>query len=221
MTGPSGTTIRVAIVENETRYRGFLRTIIEGTPGFECVGAYASADLALAVIATHPPDLLLLDLELPGLQGEQAIPRFLELLPNLSVVVVTCHKSPDRLFPCLEAGAVGYLVKPLSPTELIEALHEVRNGGSPMSGPIARLVLNSFKRRAAGRKDLDALTARELEVLRGIATGSLPEDLVATLGISLRTVQTHLRNIYKKLHVNSRSQAVARFLARTSEMPGS
>ncbi|MBL9135082.1 MAG: response regulator transcription factor [Verrucomicrobiales bacterium] len=221
MTGPSGTSTRVAIVENETRYRGFLRTIVEGTPGYECVGAYASADLALAVIATHPPDLLLLDLELPGLQGEHAIPRFLEVLPNLTVVVVTCHKAPERLFPCLEAGAVGYLVKPLDPAELVEALHEVGEGGSPMSGPIARLVLNSFKRRAADRKDLDALTPREVEVLRGIATGSLPEEVGTALGISSRTVQTHLRNIYEKLQVHSRSQAVARFLASTGTIAGS
>lgn len=214
--GPSGTSTRVAIVENEAKYRGHLKAVLEGTPGCECVGCYASADLALEDIASRAPDLLLLDLELPGLQGEHAIPRFRALLPDLDILVVTNHKGPDRLFPCLEAGAVGYLVKPVSPPELIAALHEVRSGGSPMSGPIARMVLHSFTRHAAGRRELESLTPRELEVLRLIATGSLPEDAAAGLKISLRTVQTHLRNIYEKLHVHSRSQAVARYL----ESPG-
>lgn len=206
-------TTTVAIIEDDTRYRAFLRTIIEGTPGFQCGGAYANADVALPVINTHPPHLLLLDLELPGLPGEHAIPEFRRLVPGLEVVVLTFHQDPVRLFTCLEAGAVGYLVKPIDPAQLVEALREVRSGGSPMSGPIARMVLQSFRKRAHGRRELESLTARETEVLREIATGALPEDVASRLGIAIRTVQTHLRNIYDKLHVHSRSQAVARFLA--------
>ncbi|MCC6231905.1 MAG: response regulator transcription factor [Verrucomicrobiales bacterium] len=215
MTTAGTETTTVAIIEDDTRYRGFLRTIIEGTTGFQCGGAYASADIALQVIATQPPDLLLLDLELPGMPGEQAIPEFLRLVPDLQVVVLTFHQDPGRLFACLEAGASGYLVKPVDPAQLVEALREVVAGGSPMSGPIARLVLQSFRKRGNGKRELESLTTREMEVLREIATGALPEEVGLSLGITVRTVQTHLRNIYDKLHVHSRSQAVARFLADT------
>lgn len=204
----------VTIVEDDTRYRVFLRTVIEGTPGFQCAGAYGSADAALKLVATHPPDLVLLDLELPGLPGESAIREFRRLLPDADIVVLTFHQEPKRLFASLEAGAVGYLVKPVDPAQLVAALQEVRSGGAPMSGPIARLVLQSFRHRDPRRKDLEVLTTRELEVLREIATGAIPEEVSARLGIALRTVQTHLRNIYHKLHVHSRSQAVARFLAQ-------
>lgn len=202
----------VAIVEDDTRYRAFLRTIVDGSTGFRCAGAYASAEIALQVITTHPPDLLLLDLELPGLSGEQAIPEFLRHLPELDIVVLTFHQEAHRLFACLEGGAVGYLVKPIDAAHLVRSLEEVRDGGAPMSGSIARLVLHSFRKSADGRKDLAALTPRELEVLREIATGALPADVASRLEITPRTVQTHLRNIYDKLHVHSRSQAVARFL---------
>lgn len=219
-TATNGTTT-VAIIEDDARYRSFLRTIIEGTSGFQCGGSYASADIALSVIATHPPDLVLLDLELPGMPGEQAVPEFLRQMPSIQVVVLSFHQDPARLFACLEAGAVGYLVKPIDPAQLLDALREVKSGGSPMSGPIARLVLRSFRKRGCERRELDSLTPREMEVLRGIATGALPEDVSVTLGITNRTVQTHLRNIYNKLHVHSRSQAVARFLTESGATAGS
>lgn len=210
---PDAKPVAIAIVEDDSRYRAYLRTLVDGTPGFRCVGAYASADRALGVITTDPPDVVLLDLELPGITGEHAIPAFLDLLPAVHVVVLTFHTEAPRLFTCLEAGAVGYLVKPIDPVRLVAAIREVQDGGSPMSGPIARLVLQSFRRRSTERPNLAGLTTRELEVLRLIATGTLPQEAAVSLRISERTVQTHLRNIYDKLHVHSRSQAVARYLA--------
>lgn len=209
----------VAIVEDDERYRSFLRTLVEGTAGFQCVGAYSCVEIALPIVGTHPPRILLLDLELPGLPGELAIPEFLRRVPGLDVVVLTFHREPNRLFATLEAGAVGYLVKPIDASSLVQALEEVRHGGSPMSGPIARMVLKSFRRPGDGRKDLKDLTPRELEVLREVAIGALPDEVAAKFGIAQRTVQTHLRNIYEKLHVHSRSQAVARFLDRFPRNP--
>lgn len=212
MSEPSPRPTAVAVVEDDTRYRNFLRTLLEEAPGFRCAGAYSSVEAALPLIASEPPDLLLLDLQLPGMPGEQSIAEFRRLLPRLEVVVLTFHQDPHRLFPCLEAGAVGYLIKPIGPADLMMALQEVREGGSPMSGPIARLVLRSFQKQGTSRSELESLTSRELEVLREIAAGSVPKEVAITLGIALRTVQTHLRNIYEKLHVHSRSQAVACYL---------
>jgi NarL family two-component system response regulator LiaR len=211
--------VAIVIVEDDSRYRSYLRTIVDGTPGFRCAGAFASAEAALATAAGNPPDVVLMDLELPGMPGVRAISAFRERLPRVDVLVLTFHSEAEHLFPCLEAGACGYLVKPIDPAQLVAAVQEARNGGAPMSGPIARLVLHSFRRRADERRDLEGLTARELEVLRLIATGTLPQETAGQLGISERTVQTHLRNIYDKLHVHSRSQAVARFLARDQDRP--
>lgn len=212
MSEPSTQTAAVAVVEDDPRYRNFLRTLLEEAPGFRCVGAFSSVETALPVIESEPPDLLLLDLQLPGMPGEQSIAEFRRRVPRLEVVVLTFHQDPHRLFPCLEAGAVGYLTKPIGPADLMSALQEVRAGGSPMSGPIARLVLRSFQNRGSSCSELESLTSRELEVLREIAAGSVPKEVAATLGIAVRTVQTHLRNIYEKLHVHSRSQAVACYL---------
>lgn len=210
---PAAAAIAIAIVEDDARYRTYLRTILDGTAGFRCAGAFATADDALAVVTVDPPDLVILDLALPGTPGEKAIPRFLERLPGVAILVLTFHDEAGTLFECLEAGAVGYLLKPVDPVQLVEAIQEWRSGGAPMSGPIARLVLQSFRRRASERQDLAELTTRELEVLRLVASGQLPQQAADTLGITGRTVQTHLRNIYDKLHVHSRAQAVARFLA--------
>lgn len=212
--------VPVAIVEDDARFRNFVRTVVEGTPGFRCCGAYSDADMALELIGTQPADLLLLDLELPGTPGELAIAEFRRRVPRLEVIALTFHQDPHRLFTSLESGAVGYLVKPITPTELATALYQFRDGGAPMSGSIARLVLQSFHRRGNERKEVESLTARELEVLRSIAGGALPEDVATELGITVRTVQTHLRNIYHKLHVHSRSQAVGKYLNLEGGRPG-
>lgn len=208
---PSTTDIRVAIVENDDLYRESLVALIQGEPGLCCVGHYATAERALRALAGAAPDVVLLDLRLPRLSGLEAIPQMAALLPRVHIIVLTIEDSDSTLFQALELGAVGYLNKPVGSTKIVEAIREAMQGGAPMTSQIARMVVDSFRRRGAARKDLSVLSKREEEILASVAEGLQNSEIAVQLGISPRTVATHLCSIYEKLQVHNRS-AAARFL---------
>jgi len=206
--------IRVGIVEDKDDFREHLAALINGTNGFSCCGAHASAESALKHITREKPDVLLLDLELPKLSGDDSLGELRQKLPALEILVLTMHDEPRRIVKALEAGASGYLIKPVSPAKLLDAIIEVRDGGSPMSSQIARLVVRTFHQRGRTNSDLQTLTAREEEILKLLSEGQHTKDIADHLKISGRTVGNHLHHIYEKLHVASRSQAVAKFFRR-------
>ena len=209
---PRETDIKVVIVEDDDPFREHLAALIGGAQGFRCVGSHRSAEAALKHLPMEQPDVLLLDLELPGKQGDQLIAEIAARWPKIAVLILTIHDDSTRIFPALETGAVGYLVKPVSPTRLLEAVAEAHAGGSPMSSQIARLVVKRFQQQGRARQELDTLTPRETEILDHIARGLDTKEIADQLGISDRTIGSHLRKIYEKLHVHSRAAAIARFL---------
>lgn len=211
---PRASDIKVATVEDDDEFRGHLAALIGGAIGFACVGSYRSAETALRQIPVDLPQVLLLDLQLPSKQGDELIAEVIARWPQTAVLVLTMHDDPERIFPALEAGAFGYLVKPVSPVRLLEALAETYAGGSPMSSQIARLVLQRLQQQNRARQDFKLLTPRELEILEHVAKGSQTKEIADQLQVSHRTVGTHLRNIYEKLQVPSRAAAVAKFLKR-------
>jgi len=208
------TDIRVVTVEDDDSFREHLAALIGGTRGFRCIGSYRSAEAALKHLPVEQPDVLLLDLELPNTQGTELISNVIARWPKLAILILTIYDDTARIFEALEAGAIGYLVKPVSPAKLLEAIAEAHAGGSPMASQIARLVVKRFQHQGRSRQELEMLTARETELLEQIARGLQTKEIADLLGISNRTIGSHLRNIYEKLHVRSRAAAVARFLQR-------
>ncbi len=211
---PNHPPIRVGLVEDKDAYREHLKALVAGADGFCCSGAHPSAESALKHLAQEKPDVLLLDLELPKRAGDDCIGELKQKLPALEIIVLTLHDEPQRIFKALEAGVSGYLIKPVSPSDLLEAIAEVRDGGAPMSGQIARMVIRTFHRRGQASQLIELLTPREEEILKLLSEGHSSKEIAASLTIGVRTVGTHLRHIYEKLHVSSRSQAVAKFFQR-------
>ena len=206
--------IKVVTVEDDAPFREHLAALIGGTQGFRCVGSHRTAEVALKHLPVEQPDVLLLDLELPETQGLKLISNVVARWPKLAILVLTIQDDSARIFEALEAGAIGYLIKPVSPSKLLEAIAEAHAGGSPMASQIARLVVKRFQQQGRARQKLDGLTPRETEILERIARGLQTKEIAGELGIGERTIGSHLRNIYEKLHVHSRSAAVARFLQR-------
>lgn len=204
--------IRVSIVEDHNGFRDGLAVLLNGSPGFKCSGAHATGEQALKAIQNEKPDVLLLDLELPEMSGEALIREVKIRWPTIEILVLTIHDEPRRIFEALEDGATGYLVKPVPPAKLLEAIAEVRVGGSPMSSAIARLVIDTFQHRAKRRQTLEQLTAREDVILALLAQGYRYQEIANKLSISVLTVATHLHHIYEKLQVRSRTEATARYL---------
>lgn len=210
----NGKKIRVTIVEDDDKFRDHLHALIGGATEMECVGAHRSAETALKHLLVEKPDVLLLDLELPGKSGLELIEELNSRHPGINIVMLTICDDMARIFTALETGATGYLIKPVSPTRVLEAIAEVHEGGAPMSGPIARMMVKRFLHRGQVNAALSTLTAREEEILKLLAEGQLTKEIAGTLKISPRTVGTHLNHVYEKLHVHSRSQAVAKFFKR-------
>lgn len=206
--------IKVAIVEDHAAMRDGLAMILNGSLGFTCTCAAQNADEALQRIPLNPPDVILMDIHLPGKSGIECVRRLKLLLPATPIVMLTIEEDASRVFQSLEAGASGYLVKNLPPAEILEAIQEVHRGGAPMSSQVARLVVQSFHRRGASRLADENLTRREEEILELISKGYRTKEAAVTLNISGQTVETHLRNVYDKLHVRSRAAAVAKYLQR-------
>jgi DNA-binding NarL/FixJ family response regulator len=204
--------ITVAIVEDNAPVRESLAIILNGSPGFQCLCACASAEEALRRIPSDPPEVVLMDINLPRLSGIDCVRQLKEKLPQTQIVMLTIEEDGRRVFQSLQAGASGYLLKNMPPTKILEAIEEVRRGGSPMSSQIARLLVQSFHQRGPARHDQADLTGREEEILQLIAKGYRTKEVAEALGISAQTVESHLRNVYDKLHVRSRAAAVAWFI---------
>jgi DNA-binding NarL/FixJ family response regulator len=206
--------IKVAIVEDNASVREGLAAILNDSPGFKCVCACGSAEEALRQIPAAPPDVVLMDINLPRRSGIDCVQQLRGQLPQVQVIMLTIEEDSDRVFESLAAGATGYLVKNVPPATILASIQEVHRGGSPMSSQIARMLVQSFHKTRSAVPAREALTDREEEILRLIARGYRSKEVAEALGISVQTVETHLRNIYDKLHVRSRAGAVARFLTR-------
>ncbi len=206
--------IRVAIVEDDRSVRENLSLLINEAPGFCCVGSCASAEEACAQLPEASPEVILMDIHLPGRNGIKCVADLRELLPYTQIIMLTIEEDSERVFESLKAGATGYLVKHVSPKEILEAVAEVQNGGAPMSSQIARKVVTTFRASRLPEEPNVRLSVREDEVLRFLAQGHRSKEIADELKVSLTTVNTHIRHIYEKLHVRSRAEAVARFTTR-------
>lgn len=206
------TTIQVAIVEDQRDVREGLRFMIHQSPGFRCVAACASAEEALRVLPAARPDVVLMDIQLPGLSGIECLRRLSGTLPKAAIAMLTVFEDDEKVFEALRAGATGYLLKSTPPEKLLDALRELHAGGSPMSGQIARKVIRQLVEGApapaAEAPALPDLSPREREILDLLAKGHRYKEVAHRLGISLDTVRTHIRHVYEKLQVHSRTEAM-------------
>ncbi len=204
--------IRVIIIEDLRDVREGLKLLINGSPGFRCEGGYRSVEDALAAVTgLEPPDIILTDLGLPGLSGIEGIRLFRERLPNAAILALTIHENNDKIFNALCAGATGYLLKNTAPARLLEALKEAASGGAPMSPEVARRVVQLFRDFRPVSASYD-LTPQERQLLKLLVEGHHKKTAAHEMGISFHTVSFHLRNIYGKLQVHSKSEAVAKAL---------
>lgn len=212
--------IQVALVEDDAGVRANLAKMIDGTPGFRCVAAYADGTAALAGIPSNRPDVVLMDINLPGMLGPECVRRLKALVPGLPVLMLTVYDDSEQVFKSLMAGATGYLLKRTPKEKLLEAIREVNSGGAPMSRQIARRVVQFFQEidhlpaGAPRAQEMATLTEREEQVLASLAKGHLYKEIAGLLNISFETVRTHVRSIYEKLHVHSRTEAVLKYLGR-------
>jgi DNA-binding NarL/FixJ family response regulator len=204
--------IRVAIIEDEPAIREGLASLIHGTPGYQIAGKYFSMEEALPNISRQPPDVVLVDIELPGDSGIEGIRRLKEDHPALPLLVLTIYDDDERIFEALCAGACGYLLKKTPPAKLLESIREVIEGGAPMSPEVARRAVALFRDFAPPQKAAYHLTPHELRVLKLLAEGHTYKSAASKLGVAVPTVWFHLRKIYEKLQVHSKSEAVAKAL---------
>jgi DNA-binding NarL/FixJ family response regulator len=200
--------IKVAIVEDDARFRQSLRRVIESKPGLACIAEYATGAEAIERIPRDRPQVVLMDLNLPDFSGAEVTARIKAQLPELSVVVLTVYNDAEHIFKALRAGAGGYLLKQATAVEILEAVAEAHRGGAPMTSEIARKVIAAFHEPKPAPLATDALAPREKEILELVANGYANKEIADKLAITLSTVCWYLHEIYKKLHVQSRVQAV-------------
>jgi DNA-binding NarL/FixJ family response regulator len=206
--------IRVALVEDQKRTREGLTALIDGTPGFAVGGSFGSMEDALRGFASDPPDVCLCDIGLPGMSGIEGVRRLKERSPATQVLMLTVHADSENVFEAVCAGACGYLLKDTPPVRLVEAIRELHAGGAPMSPEIARKVVAMFSKVAPPREPDAGLSPREIELLSLFAEGHGYKTAARALGLSIDTVRFHVRNVYTKLHVHSKSEAVLQALRR-------
>jgi len=212
--------IRIAVVEDQRQLRDSLREILDTAPDVECVAACANAELAIQELPQIAPQVVFMDINLPDMDGVACVRELSPVMPQTLFVMLTSYDNTGMVFGSLEAGACGYLHKPVRAAELIAAAHEVMAGGSPMSAKIARLVVQAFKKPTPAVISAEAtpeLTARERGVLDLLVEGHLYKEIAETLDISGHTVHFHIRNIYQKLQVRSRAQAVAKVMRSSDD----
>jgi DNA-binding NarL/FixJ family response regulator len=195
--------IHVSIVEDDVKVRGSMARLIDSTEGFSCVSQHPDAENALKEIPVIKPEIVLMDINLPGMDGIECVRRLKQLQPATQIVMLTVYENTNIIFGALTAGATGYLLKRSQPEQIIEAIRDVHNGGSPMSSHIARKVVASFQKVANPMREYEKL-----------AKGFLYREIAENLKISYATVHTHVRHIYEKLHVRSRTEAVTIHLSQ-------
>ena len=204
----------VAIIEDDSELRESFRETLAASAAWSVVGCFARAETALPAIEAAPPDVAIVDIQLPGISGIECVRKLKPLCPDTQFLMVTVFDNADRVFEALAAGASGYLLKRDAPLRLMEALEDVLGGGSPMSSAIARKVVQHFQKPAAPSQEDYNLTTRETEVLDLLSKGALYKEIASDLDIRLETVRFHLNNIYRKLHVRTRTEAVVKYLGR-------
>jgi DNA-binding NarL/FixJ family response regulator len=207
-------TISVSIVDDEKKLCESIATFLNGASGFRCISIYGSAEAALQHLPVDRPDVVLMDINMAGMDGIECARRLKSLMPAVQIVMLTVYDDTEQIFKALAAGATGYLLKRLDPDELLEAIREVQTGGSPMSNSIARKVVASFQEAHGVDAGQNVLSVREQAVLDFLAQGLAYKQIGDQLGISINTIRTHLRHIYEKLHVQSRTEAVAKYVRR-------
>jgi DNA-binding NarL/FixJ family response regulator len=205
-------TLTVSIVDDDPGLRDTISQFLNRAKGFKCLHAYAAAAKALAEIPKDPPNVVLMDINMPGVDGIECTRQLKLAAPGVQILMLTVYEDTDRIFKALTAGASGYLLKRTAPPKLLEAIREVHSGGSPMSGSIARKVVQFFQHSRPARKEGEDLSARETQVLQFLAQGHAYKQIGDELGVSMDTTRTYIRRIYEKLHVHSRTEAVVRFL---------
>jgi DNA-binding NarL/FixJ family response regulator len=206
--------ISVSIVDDEKKLCQSIATFLDASPGFRCVSIYGSAKAALQHLPTDQPDVVLMDINMAGMDGIECVRHLKALIPKLQIVMLTVYEDTEKIFAALTAGATGYLLKRYEPEEILQAIRDVQAGGSPMSNSIARKVVASFQKADTTDQKQNLLTAREQAVLDSLARGLAYKQIGDELGISINTIRTHLRHIYEKLHVQSRTEAVAKYYRR-------
>jgi DNA-binding NarL/FixJ family response regulator len=205
--------ITVAMVEDDSEIREMLTRVVTKAGGLRFLGGFPSGERAVAELPGLSPNVVIVDMQLPGMSGIECTRRLKELIPDTKVLVFTAFGDSDRVFKVLEAGASGYLLKRTSRREVVEAIEQVWAGGAPMSAEIARKVVESFRKpRPAQVPDNERLTSREDEVLSLLAKGYVTKEIADSLSISFDTVRFHLKHVYEKLHVRSRTEALIKYL---------
>jgi DNA-binding NarL/FixJ family response regulator len=204
--------IKVALVEDNVGLRVSWAGLISRAAGYQCVCVCGSGEAALKQVPAAMPDVVLMDINLPGMSGIECTALLKHRLPAVQILIVTVHNDNNRVFAALEAGASGYLLKRTGPAALLEAISDVTRGGAPMTGEIARKVIASFQRPAPAPLEEARLTPREEDILGLLTRGYANKEIAETLGVGFETVRTHLCNIYEKLHVRSRTEAANKYL---------
>ncbi|HTB84163.1 MAG TPA: response regulator transcription factor [Candidatus Sulfotelmatobacter sp.] len=203
--------IKVAIVEDSRSTRESLEAVVNLSPDYRCICACASAEEALRELPLHEPEIVLMDIHLPGMTGVKCVSLLKNLLPQVRVIMITMYRDPDLIFGALRAGACGYLLKRSSPDQVLNAIREAQEGGAPMTGEIARQVIAHFQSQTSVADEVEKLTSREREVLEFLAKGYSNKEIATRLSVSVPAIRWHLTHIYQKLHVQSRTQAVSKF----------
>jgi DNA-binding NarL/FixJ family response regulator len=204
--------IKVSILEDNAGMRESVASLLNQAPGLRCVSAYATAEAALSDLPSQKPDVALVDINLPGMSGIECVAKLKAQLPQLQVLMLTRYEQSDLIFDSIRAGASGYLLRHTSAEELIQAVEQVHAGGAPMTMQIARKVINHFRQIRKPVSEVEKLTPREQEVLSLLAKGYFYKEIADQLGITINTLRNHLRTIYEKLHVHSRTEAAVKFL---------
>jgi DNA-binding NarL/FixJ family response regulator len=203
-------TLRVAIVEDDPRWRANLEVLLRETEGLECIGSYPSGEAAVADLPRRRPQVVLMDINLPKMSGVECTRQLRALLPEVQIVMLTVYDDSDRIFQALQMGANGYLLKRASADEILQAIQDVHRGGAPMSAYIARKVVQSFQHQTPSTRPDEVLSKRETEVLGYVSRGYSDKEVAEALGLTPATVRSYLKTTYSKLHVHSRTQAIAK-----------
>jgi DNA-binding NarL/FixJ family response regulator len=206
--------ISISIVDDDKRLRESIAAFIDGAPGFRCVSAYGNGALALEKLPADSPDVVLMDINMTGMDGIECAGLLKTRMPKVQIVMLTVYEDTDKIFKALSAGANGYLLKRAEPAKILEAVRDVFAGGSAMSSSIARKVVASFQKSLPAVPPESHLSPREQTVLACLANGLTYKAIADELGISIETIRTHLKRVYQKLHVRSRTEAVAKFVRR-------
>lgn len=204
--------ITIAIVEDKRDFRTSLKNLIDAAPGYRCVHACDTGEEALKALPKLMPDVVLMDIHLPNMSGVTCTRRLKELCPSIRILILTVYEDSERIFDALKAGATGYLLKRTVSTEIIHAINEVMMGGAPMSSQVAYRVVESFYEAPRVLPKEQQLSRREEEILEKLSKGYKTKEIASQLSISANTVHTHLKHIYEKFHVSSRTEAIIKFL---------